>query len=154
MITPISKYRKLRSKEKKQLAQSLPKTSYFSRVVGRKMESTDIHGNCECQGTWKGNVKVAIHGPLDGRESWMIWGWGGCHHKGPYKQGREAEVSVCQYRDGRKPMLDGIWRKGPRGTWHLEKLEKKRNHILHEGLQKGTQACLDVSSIDLHRLLT
>lgn len=76
MITPISKYRKLRSKEKKQLAQSLPKTSYFSRVVVRTMESTDIRGTWECQGTWKGNVKVAIHGPLDGRGSWMIWGWG------------------------------------------------------------------------------
>lgn len=51
-------------------------------------------------------------------------------------------------------MLDGIWRKGPRGTRRLEKLEKKRNHIPHESLQKGAQACLDVSPVDLHRLLT
>lgn len=39
MIPPISKQRKLRSKEKKRLAQRLPKTSWFPGVVGRTVVS-------------------------------------------------------------------------------------------------------------------
>lgn len=93
-IIPVSKYRKLRFEEKKQLAQSLPKMSCLPWVVGRTM-ATQRH---PCQvPRQRRNVKL-VH-QLTVRQEMTLEGLGGggaCNHKGPYKWAREAEGSPCQ----------------------------------------------------------
>lgn len=86
MITPISKYRKLRSKKKKELAQNLLKTSYFSRGWAEHRPPTDICGACDCQATQKGECE-GFHPRTMRWERILddLVGEGACHHKGPYK---------------------------------------------------------------------